>query len=120
MRLSWGAVGRPPGLERHVTKTLDDLDILGRLHVDEGREIESPDLGRGMDDFRPASGFDNVVDEARKGVGRADMPDLAPTQAVDLRIQQFGDEIFARASVEKIDRDEQGRSIGQKVFGQMT
>jgi hypothetical protein len=70
-----------------------------------------------MDGVRPTRGFDNIVDETRQGVGRANMPDLASTQVVDLRVQQFDDEIVRRASVEKIDRNEQGRSIRQKVFG---
>lgn len=88
--------------------------------MNEGGEIKSPNLGQGMDGLRVAYRFNNVVDETRQRNGRADMSNLAATQPVQLRVEQFRDEIVHRVSVEKIDRNEQGRSIGQKISGEMT
>jgi hypothetical protein len=73
-----------------------------------------------MDGLRPACGFDNVVDEARESVGCADMPDLASAKAIQLRVEQFRDEIVRRTSMEKIDGNEPCRSIRQKIPGEMT
>lgn len=47
------------------------------------------------------------------------MPDLAPTQAVECRVGHFGCEVLFVTTLEQINRDEQGCSVGQEVSHQM-
>ncbi|MBT2246728.1 hypothetical protein JQK15_24785 [Sphingobium sp. BHU LFT2] len=62
----------------------------------------------------------DVIDQSRESSRRPDMPDLATAKSVQLRVEQFCDEIVLFTSMEKIDRYEQGRSVGQEIPGKVT